>query len=417
MTDSRRIVETKLWDIGSAIGRRFVTPRTADWHTSRLVGRLSRFEDGLQRDKAANPAHLHWFEASRYSQNGEDGIIAEIFRRIGTRSRFFVEIGAADGAENCTAALVDEDWQGVWVEGDPEKAAAARRLVGSRGVEVCHAFVDRETILPLLDAANIPQEVDLLVLDLDGNDYWILERIGTRLRPRVMVLEYNAVIGPWFRWTMPYDAKHRWDGTLRHGASLAALASLGSRLGFTLIGCDSRGINAFFVRAEEAGPFDPGSARWHWVPPRYRLPYGHPKHLPAPFDAPPIPESEVGLVTLSLVAPPPRAIHPGGLIYFKARITNGSTVSIGESLPTPTRLVAWWLDREGTKLADAEQRSMQPWRADPGSSSLLVGQVQAPPSVGTYTLEVGLVQDNVRWMTEANRRVGAWQVTHSLDVT
>ena len=183
VNDSRRIVETKLWDIRSAIGRRCVTPLSVERHTSRLVGRLSRFEDRLQHDKATHPSHLHWFEASRHSQNGEDGIIAEIFRRIGTRSRFFVEIGAADGAENCTAALVDEEWQGVWVEGDPDKAAAARCLVASRGVEVCHAFVDCETILPLLDTANVPQEVDLLVLDIDGNDYWILERIGTRLRP------------------------------------------------------------------------------------------------------------------------------------------------------------------------------------------------------------------------------------------
>lgn len=99
---------------------------------------------------------------------------------------------------------------------------------------------------------------------------------------------------------------------------------------------------------------------------------------------------------MSLVVPPPGTIHPDGLIYFKARIMNGSTVSIGESLPTPTRLAAWWLDGDGINLPILNNGQSSPWRADPGSSSLLVGQVQAPPSEGSYTLEVGLVQDNVR---------------------
>lgn len=411
----RRTLDTKLWDISLVIKHRLGPLHESTWRKNRLVRKLTNFESQLQRDKSENPKHLHWFEASKHSQNGEDGIIAEIFSRIGTRSRFFVEIGAADGVENCTAALLEENWQGIWVEGDSEKVLAARELSIGKKVKVCQAYVDRDMILPLLDEEDIPREIDLFVLDIDGNDYWILKEIGTNLRPRVMVLEYNAKVGPNLHWVMAYNPEHTWDQTSLHGASLAAFVSLAADLGFTLVGCDSLGVNAFFVRTEEAGPFMGGGARKHWVPPRYRLPYGHPDpmdtliNLAEPFTAPPIAESENQLIKCVYNFPESRSAFPGGFIYFNVEIFNGSTVAIGECLPTPTRVAAWWIDKDGNKIGD-EQRSLQEWRAAPGSSVHLVGQVRAPLVIGSYFLEVSMVQENVRWMTGTQKSVGQWNV-------
>ena len=111
----------------------------------------------------------------------------------------------------------------------------------------------------MLHDSNASVTPDLLVIDIDGNDYWIWESVASRHRPRVVVDEHNATMGPRRHWVMPYNANHRWDETCGHGASLTALAALGSRLGYTLIGCDSQGVNAFFVVSRPSAPALPAA--------------------------------------------------------------------------------------------------------------------------------------------------------------
>ena len=87
------------------------------------------------------------------------------------------------------------------------------------------SFVDRESIASVLaDALPASGTADLLVIDIDGNDYWIWEEVSSRYRARVVVIEYNAINGPRRHWVMPDNAAHQWDETYWHGASLAALA-------------------------------------------------------------------------------------------------------------------------------------------------------------------------------------------------
>jgi hypothetical protein len=93
-----------------------------------------------ERAGARHQPDLQRFEATRFSQNGEDGILAELLRRLDLRAGVAVEIGAADGSENCTRALVEDGWRAVWIEGDPGEAAQAR-VVGGESVEVVAAIV------------------------------------------------------------------------------------------------------------------------------------------------------------------------------------------------------------------------------------------------------------------------------------
>ena len=53
-----------------------------------------------------------------FSQNGEDGLIAEIFKRIGTTNRYFVDFGSSDGFENNTVLLLRQGWGGLWIDAD-----------------------------------------------------------------------------------------------------------------------------------------------------------------------------------------------------------------------------------------------------------------------------------------------------------
>ena len=132
------------------------------------------------------------------------------------------------------------------------------------------AMVTAENIEELFEQLDVPQEFDLLNIDIDGNDYWVWQAV-TRFRPRVVVIEYNATFGPEAEYVMPYRPDYLWDRSSQTGASLKALERLVARKGYRLVGCNFTGVNAFFVRSDLAeGAFcPPHTAEYHWEPARY----------------------------------------------------------------------------------------------------------------------------------------------------
>lgn len=174
-------------------------------------------------------------EARVYSQNGEDGVIAEIFRRIGIRDRIAVEIGVGDRALECNTRLLrQQGWETVQFD------------AAGPYPRVWQEHVTAENINPILADCAIPDVFDLLSIDIDGNDLWVWRALTKS--PRVVVIEYNAGLGPDERLVIPYDPDFAWTGTSFYGASLQALVAVGAQKGYTLVHCESNGINAFFVR-------------------------------------------------------------------------------------------------------------------------------------------------------------------------
>ena len=97
-------------------------------------------------------------ELSVFSQNGEDGVLAAIFERIGTTNRYFVEFGVEDGIECNTRFLVDVlGWSGLYLEPDDDAfARLAQRLGGRRDVTTTHAAVTPENVDELLRLRTPP---------------------------------------------------------------------------------------------------------------------------------------------------------------------------------------------------------------------------------------------------------------------
>jgi hypothetical protein len=230
----------------------------------------------LETPRYRDPGKLNRYEYRVFSQSGEDGLIAEIFRRIGTTNRFAVEFGAADGFENNTVLLLRQGWGAFWIEGDPAlvRRAAAHFApeIRSKKLTVTQAFVTADNIEDLFKQAGVPEEFDLLSIDIDRNDYYVWEKI-THYSPRVVVIEYNPLYPPTMSWVIPYDPQATWDFTTRSGASLKALEQLGAKKGYSLVGCNLAGVNVFFVRNDLlgdhfAGPF---TAENHYEPERYSL--------------------------------------------------------------------------------------------------------------------------------------------------
>jgi hypothetical protein len=230
----------------------------------------------LSQPKYRDPKKLNQYEYRTFSQNGEDGIIAEVFQRIGTKNRYFVEFGASDGFENNTVLLLRQGWSGFWIEGDPELVKTAARHfcteIDGGKLTLTRGFITAENIEDLFRGGKVPEEFDLLSIDIDRNDYYVWRGIS-HYRPRVVVIEYNPIYPPTMSWVVPYDPTAMWDSTTRTGASLKALEELGDKMGYALVGCNLTGVNAFFVRKDLLGDHfaTPYTAENHYEPSRYFL--------------------------------------------------------------------------------------------------------------------------------------------------
>jgi hypothetical protein len=232
-------------------------------------------KDILSEPRNQEQKRLLKYGRKSFSQNDEDGIIAEIFKRIGTDTKFFIEIGTESGMECNTRFLLHQGWRGAWVEASPMYVEQMRRTfadeIKTNQIEVVPQFVTPEfSKNVLMSKWPYLEGVDLFSIDIDGIDYHIVEAMG-ELRARLVIVEYNAKYSPPIDWVMPLNTKHAWDGSDYFGASLNAWHRLLSNRGYVLVGCGLVGNNAFFVRSDLVGsnfcePFTPDN---HYEPARY----------------------------------------------------------------------------------------------------------------------------------------------------
>lgn len=250
------------------------------------VAQESYLQTLLSQERYQDPRRLAPFERSVFCQYGEDGIVHEIFRRIGTTNRKFIEIGAGDGIENLTCFLHLQGWRGIWLEAAPKEVAEIRARFGaslsSGALKLIASFITMENSTKLLQDAGAEPDFDFLSIDIDYNTFWIWKSLS-EFRPRVVAVEYNASFPANFDWKAPYRQDGRWDGTLWFGASLKSYEILGREKGYRLVACDLSGLNAYFIRDDLpfSDFFSPFDAETHYEPPRYWLKRGagHPKQL------------------------------------------------------------------------------------------------------------------------------------------
>ena len=209
-------------------------------------------------------------ELKAFSQNGEDGVLAEILRRAGHGPRFFCEIGAGVGTEGTCVALADLlGFSGVFVEGDPGRHALLARKYAERGDVSCvNEFVTPDGIAEAVARWGVPGDLDVLAIDIDGRDWWLWHALDA-LRPRVVVVEYNGSLGFDEPLTVPHDHDAPWDGTDYFGASLPAFEQLGRERGYRLVHTELTGVNAFF--ALESLASWPDDALVPRTPPNYLM--------------------------------------------------------------------------------------------------------------------------------------------------
>ena len=196
-----------------------------------------------------------------FSQFDEDGVTLFLLAAAGDGPGRVLDLGAGDGvhASNCANLLLNLGYDGLLVDGDAESIAWAERFYArhpdtkERPPATKQAFLTRENVNDVVSEAGLEGDVDLLSIDVDGNDYWLWEALEC-VRPRFVVVEAHPELGR-DEYVMPYQADFTWssapaDG--RYGASLLAFVRLGERLGYRAVGANQYGFNVFFAREDVA---------------------------------------------------------------------------------------------------------------------------------------------------------------------
>lgn len=183
---------------------------------------------------------LSEFGWNRFSQFGDDGAIAHCLELIGEESRFCVEIGAGDGLWlSNTANLRERGWTALLAEADDERFGNLER--NAPEAECVHVVVGPGNINELIGG----RAVDVMSIDVDGDDWFILEAMTCR--PRVLVIEFNCSVPP--NLSMRGAAL---GGCF--GASAKAMVELATAKGYALVGVNH--TNAYFVPEELAPAFE-----------------------------------------------------------------------------------------------------------------------------------------------------------------
>jgi hypothetical protein len=191
-----------------------------------------------------------------FSQFGDDGIIQYLAHNLDLKYKTFIEFGVEDYFESTTRFLLQKDnWSGFIMDGSDENMARLKRaeLYWKHDLNARAAFVTKENINNLISAGIADWEgVDILHVDIDGNDYWVWKEI--EINPAVVIMEYNSNFGIERAITVPYDPSfYRTKAHSRNlywGSSLKALYLLAKQRGYEFIGCTSAGHNAYFVRKD-----------------------------------------------------------------------------------------------------------------------------------------------------------------------
>ena len=197
-------------------------------------------------------------EFSCFSQWGEDGIINWLISKIPSIPKKFIEFGVENYKESNTRLLLYlHNWQGLVIDSSDDyiKDIKNQEISWRYQLNAVSSHITKDNINNLLQNNKMTSDIGLLSIDIDGNDYYVWQSIDV-IKPVIVVVEFNAVLGDIHSITVPYKSdffrtKAHYSN-LYFGASLRALIDLGKNKGYTFIGTNTNGVNAFFIRNDYA---------------------------------------------------------------------------------------------------------------------------------------------------------------------
>ncbi len=194
------------------------------------------------------------YEFKIFSQWGEDGIIQYLVRNLEIENKTFIEFGIEDFFEsNCRFLMMKDFWSGFVIDGSDRNIAKLHSSYYFFQYELatCCSFITKENINDLLAKSKFDKNVGIISVDIDGVDYHIFEAMA-EWRPAIYIFEYNSNFGKTAPIAVPYDPafvrQEKHYSNQYWGASLAAFDHLAKQRGYSIVGVNGAGSNAFYVR-------------------------------------------------------------------------------------------------------------------------------------------------------------------------
>jgi hypothetical protein len=190
-----------------------------------------------------------------FSQFEEDGLLLYVFAALGMDHKCFIDIGSGDGINsNCANFAVNFGWRGLFIDGNKDNIERGKAYYTSnRDTSLyppifAQAIVQRENINEIIRENGFIGEVDLVSIDIDGNDYWIWDALDV-VDPRVVIIETHVEFGM-NSIVVPYDKDYSYPGKHPdyHGASPVAMEKLARKKGYRLVGANNYGFNTIYVK-------------------------------------------------------------------------------------------------------------------------------------------------------------------------
>ena len=207
-------------------------------------------------NEAKTSKRLKDFEFKVFSQWGEDGIIQHLTRAVDIKNKTVIEFGVEDFFEsNCRFLMMKDDWRGFVIDGSRVNIARLKKsnFYWKHHLDAVDAFITKDNINALLAKSGFDADLGILSVDLDGNDYYVLEAIEN-FRPRILICEYNPIFGATRKISVPYSTNFQrtaaHSSNLYWGASLGAMTHIADIKGYALVGTNTASTNAFYVRKE-----------------------------------------------------------------------------------------------------------------------------------------------------------------------
>ena len=211
-----------------------------------------------------------------FSQFGDDGIIQYLLNKIDISVHKFIEFGVENYEESNTRFLLMHDnWQGLVIDGSQSNITYIKNdpIYWRYDLTAVDTFITVENINHILTNNGFGGKIGILSIDIDGNDYWVWQAI-TVSQADIVIIEYNSMLGFERSITVPYksdfDCKMAHYSGLYFGASLPALCDLGNFKGYSFIGCNQAGNNAYFIKSELLGSLQSLSSEEGFIKSRFR---------------------------------------------------------------------------------------------------------------------------------------------------
>jgi hypothetical protein len=235
------------------------TSQNAKWGPNTKISLLNYFN--YYRDCAKNNETVNLSETGFrvFSQFEEDGILLAIFGIIGMKNKIFVDIGSGNGINsNCANLAINFGWNGLFIDGSKRNIQEGSIFYNRHPdtfifpPKFKQAFIQRENINQLIENEGFAGDVDLLSVDIDGNDYWIWDALNI-ISPNVVIIETHVEFGL-KSIVVPYDKDYFFPGKHPdyHGASPIAMNKLAIKKGYRLVGSNIFGFNTIYIKKELA---------------------------------------------------------------------------------------------------------------------------------------------------------------------